>query len=204
MDKGDACGTDGANNNIDNKNHYAKPVFNTYNIADVNTGASTSDISITSEKIGNNTNNIGVSQLRSLDRVNKSVLGVIVKSKVGGTNNKASVALNVADKTRADKADIETCKKVSARAVTNTDNSLDSSIKVTDQYIGLAHLAVAIFATANCVDNSYLVVPKETLLSAITFIPDDFFAIFAIFLKASFEKKAKVYESNLFLFAANH
>lgn len=53
--------------NANGQNTYKKADFCTYNIADANTDMNTSYISVISKKIDNNTNNIGINQLRKVD-----------------------------------------------------------------------------------------------------------------------------------------
>ena len=135
---------------------------------------------------------------------NKGELSRTDESKVDKTNIKVGVRVGKANKGDVSGANIKVGKKADARVITSTNNNTDGGSKATDKYAGLADLAIAILATADCADNSIFAVPEETPSGAITSTSDEFLAIFAVFANTILERESKMYKSNLFLFAANH
>ena len=66
-------------------------------------------------------------------------------------------------------------------------------------------LTFAVFATANHANNSNLaILDKTPYLSATTSISNEFLTTLATFANTTLERKSNLYESYLFLFAANH
>ena len=139
-----------------------------------------------------------------MGRAGKDGLGGTDEGGVGGTNIEARVWVDGADKTGVGRANIEARKKAAVEAIASTDNSADDDNKVTDQHTGLAGLAFAALAAANCADNSNFAVLEETPSSAATSTSDKFLATFAALANTTLERESKVCESNPFLFAANH
>ena len=201
---GDAGGTGDADNNTDGKNAYAKAGFSTYNIAGANADAGAGDTTGTGEEVSNNTNNTGEGQSGRVGGADKGGLGRTDEGGVGGTDIEAGVGVGGADKGGVGGADIEAGKKAGAGAIASTDNSADGGDKVTDRHAGLAGLAFAALAAADCADNSNLAVPEGTPSGAATSTSDEFLATFAALANTTLERESKVCESNPFLFAANH
>ena len=142
---------------------------------------SVGDTSGIGEKISNNTNNIGESQSSRVNGANKDELGKTVKGEIGETDIKAGVGVG--------RDNIQVSKKANVGAIISIDNSADSSSKITNSHLGLANLPFATLDTANCNDNSNLVVPKKTPSGAATFIADKFLAFLATLANTTFEKK---------------
>lgn len=86
----------------------------------------------------------------------------------------------------------------------STDNSADSSNKISDLHTDLASLPFAALATANYTGDFNFAFPKETPLDAVISISNMFITIFDIFTSITLEKKPKLYKFNLFSFAANY
>ena len=122
---------------------------------------------------------------------------------MGRTDIKAGIKVDEVDKGGGCEANIETGKKASVKAITNTDHSANSGGKVTNQHIDLVGLAFTILAIVNYADNPNLAVSKKTPSGAATFISDKFLAIFAALTNKTLEK-IKLCEFNLFLFAVNY
>lgn len=181
----DVGGIGGTDNNADSKIAYTKADFSTYNIIGVNAGAGVGDMIFTGEKVGNNTNNIGVDQ--------SGKLGGADESRVGRADNRSTGWVN-----------IKAGKKADTGVIASTNNSADGGDKVTDQRAGLAGLVFTPLAAANCAANSNLAISEGTPSSAATFTPDEFLAIFAALANTTLKRKPKVCESNPFLFATHH
>lgn len=124
---GDADSTGSMNNNTNGKKVYTKASFSIYNIA--NFAGDTSD---TSEKVSNNTNNIGEIRSGKVSEADKNILGGTNKDGLGETDIKARGGMGGTNKGGISGAIIEADKKAGARAVVSTDNSVDSSDKVTN------------------------------------------------------------------------
>ena len=203
---GDADSIGGADNNTDGKNAYAKTVFGTYNVAGTNAdaGAGVGHTSGTGEEVSNNTNNTSEGQSDRVGGADKDGLSMIDKGGIGGINIEVGVWVGEADKDGVGGVDIEAGKKTGAGAVGSTDNSTDCDGKVIDLHVGLAGLAFAALAAADCADNSNLAVPEGTPSGAATSTSDEFLATFAALANTTLERESKVCESNPFLFAANH
>ena len=202
-DTDDTCDTD---NKIDGKNTYVKAGFSTYNIAraNIDADAGAGDTDNIGEEVSNNTNNTDEGQSGRVGGANKDGLGGTDKGRMGGTDIKVGIGLGGADIGGVSRVNIEAGKKAGAEVITSTNNSTDNGGKVTNQHIGLASLAFAALATTNCADNSNLADPEGIALGAATSTLDEFLATFASLANTTLEKQSKIYESNSFLFAANH
>lgn len=126
---------------------------------------------------------------------------MIDKSRIGMVNKNR---MSKANKSRIDKTNIKASKKASARAITNTDNSTNDSNKVIDWYTSHVDFAFTVFAAANCIYDSNLIVFKKTPSNITTFTFNKFYATFAIHANTTLERKLNISKSNLFLFAINH
>lgn len=185
-----------------------------------------------SKIINININNIGVGQLGRVGGVTKDGLSETNKSGLGGANkeeldgtlkgemnrankdkmsetNKGGMGeankskVGKANKSKVSKANIKVSMKVSARAVTSTDNNIDNSGKVTDWHAGFADLAFATLTTINYTRNSNSAIFEETSWITAPFIFDEFFATFAILANITLEKESNICKFNFFLFAVN-
>ena len=131
-DMGDAIGIGDVDNNIDNKNTYAKADFSIYNVAGVNAGASADDISVINEEVGNNINNTDINQSSKLGVANKDELGETAKGGIDETKIKTGIRLGEANKNGTSGVNSEANNKASGGSITGTDNSTKSGNEKTD------------------------------------------------------------------------
>lgn len=102
------------------------------------------------------------------------------------------------NKDEAGRINIEKSKKAGTETILSINNSVNDNAKITNWHVGLVNFAVFALAIGYCVNNADIAISEKTLLRIITFTLDDFLAIFAILINTFLEKKAKVYEFNLF------
>lgn len=153
-----------------------------------NADRNTSNASIINEKVSNNINN---TKLAGWVKTDEIYLGMTNICEIDGNDNKVGVLLGSANYGGKNEDKIKGRWKAGVMAVSSTDNSVYSSVKMINQCIKLVSLMIAALIIANCVENYHLTIVKKILLITTTSTFDRFLAMFTIFTNTFLEKKTK-------------